>query len=83
MKKPARYNYKELDELLKNTLTPESLGDHMDEIMNDLVMYAGRDDDYPGEQLEWRFYILRSLRNIFWKLENKKSHEQRNTSRTK
>ena len=65
----SRYNYQELDELLKNALTPESLGNHLDEIMNDLVTYAVRTDAYSGEQFEWRYYILRTLRDIFWKLE--------------
>lgn len=64
----THYNYQSLDKLLTKDFDPQQLGDQMDEIMNDLVCYAKYDDDYSGDQLEWRYYILRTLRDLFWKL---------------
>ena len=69
-KTKPRYNYKALNSLLTEGIDPQSLGNQMDEIMNDLC-YAGRDDDYPGDQLECKYYLLRRLRNIFWELGKK------------
>ena len=66
--KKTRYNLKALNQLLTDDATPEELGDQMDEIMSDLVTCAGRDDDYPGHELEWKYFILRTLRNIFWEM---------------
>ena len=66
--KTTRHSFKALNELLTESAPPEEIGDQMDEIMSDLVTYAGRDDDYPGHELEWKYFILRTLRNIFWEM---------------
>lgn len=69
-----RYNFQPLNKLLTENLDPDQVGDNLDEIlpllklrqasMNDLVTYTGRDDDYPGRQLSWHYFILRTLRDF-------------------
>lgn len=71
--KPAarhRFDYRELDRLLKEDSLPEDVGNQLDEALNDLVQYAGATGychDLPN-----RYYLLRELRNIFWKLKANK-----------
>jgi len=60
-------HYKALDELLYGISSPEELGNQLDEIMSDLVSYAGKDETY-SQVLPQRHFILKELRDIFWKL---------------
>jgi len=61
------HNYEPLDELLNGVYKPEELGNQLDEIMSDLVSYAGKDETY-SQVLPQRHFILKELRDIFWKL---------------
>ena len=74
MKKPIRhrFDYTQLDHLLKESCLPEEVGNQLDEALNDLVHYSGMADDYCSE-LPDRYYLLRKLRNIFWNLSHNKS----------
>jgi hypothetical protein len=66
-----RFDYSALDRLLKESHFPEEVGNQLDETLNDLVHYSGVADDYCSE-LPNRYYLLRELRDIFWKLSEKK-----------
>ena len=57
-----------LDEFFAKGDDPKSVGNQLDEIMADLV-YLARDEDDFGRSLTYHHYILRTLRDIFWKLE--------------
>jgi len=65
--KPSRYNYRALDELLGYRYQPSEVSDQLDEIMSDLVSYAGKDETY-SQVLAERHNLLKELRDIFWKL---------------
>jgi hypothetical protein len=70
--KPAtrsRFDYSDLDRLLKEDSLPEDVGNQLDEALNDLVQHAG--ETGYSENLPNRYYLLRELRNIFWKLKVK------------
>lgn len=67
-KKPNHYNYQPLDEFFAKGDDPKAVGNQLDEIMADIV-YLARDEDDFGRALTYHHYILRSLRDIFWKLE--------------
>lgn len=60
----TRYNYQKLDQLLTEYLDPQAVGNQLDEIMNELLSCAKCDDS----SLEGRYFILRTLRDLFWKL---------------
>ena len=65
-----RFDYSDLDRLLKEGSLPQEVGDQLDEALNDLVHYAGTTgycEDLPN-----RYFLLRELRNIFWKLKASK-----------
>jgi hypothetical protein len=64
---PYRYNYQRLDSHLTKDIYPKEVGDQLDEIMGDLVSYAGKEEVY-STLLPERHNILRELRDIFWKL---------------
>jgi hypothetical protein len=64
----THYNYQRLDHYLTKDTDPTELGNELDEIMGDLVNYAGKEEAYR-ELLPSRHAILRELRDIFWKLE--------------
>lgn len=70
MEKTPRYqfNYTELEELLTTVYFPHDLGNRLDEILCDLVHYAGKEEEY-AEQLPNRYYLVKQLRDIFWSLE--------------
>jgi hypothetical protein len=68
MENATRYNYQLLDQFFIEYFDPEALGSQLDDIMNDLVCYAGCDEGYPSSQLEGRYFILRTLRDLFWEL---------------
>lgn len=59
------YNLTSIQHFLVHDIDPLELSRQLDEIMGDLVSYAACDDTYAGEVLEQRYYILRSLRNLF------------------
>ncbi|CAN5501067.1 hypothetical protein BH10BAC4_BH10BAC4_17150 [soil metagenome] len=61
---PYHYNYQALDRLLTHDYDPKELGNQLDEIMSDLVLYAGKEETYH-ERLAERHNILR---DILWKL---------------
>ena len=65
---PTRYHYQALDRLLSNDHDPQEVGNTLDEIMHELVTYANQVEDYREKQ-ESHYYMLRILRDIFWKLE--------------
>lgn len=69
---PSPYDLSPLDKLLQEDIDPVELGNQLDEIMTDLVSLVSRDDHYPFDQLEWRYHLLRTLRNFFWKIEKSK-----------
>jgi len=62
------YDYKALDRLVTDDGTPEELGDHLDDILQALAAHASQDVGYHA-RLEEHYFILRTLRDIFWKLE--------------
>ena len=62
-----QYNYERLDNYLKKHTDPQEVGNELDEIMGDLVNYAGLSDSYC-ESLPHRHSVLRELRDIFWNL---------------
>jgi hypothetical protein len=64
----THYNYQRLDNFLSKDTDPKEIGNQLDEIMGDLVNYAGKEEIYSG-LLPNRHTILRELRDIFWKLE--------------
>jgi len=71
MEKPEtnhHYDYQPLDEFFTKGDDPKSVGTQLDEIMADLVYLARNEDDF-GKSLTYHHFILRSLRDIFWKLE--------------
>jgi hypothetical protein len=61
------YDYQALDRLLTDDSDPVELGNQLDEIMEALAVHAAQDGGYHT-QLEGHYYVLRVLRNIFWKL---------------
>lgn len=61
----THYNYQALDKLLTESSNPLELGDQLDEIMNALVSQVAHDH---RENLEEHYHVLRTLRNILWKL---------------
>ena len=65
--KKARHNYQALDTLLTNIYDAQEIGNHLDEIMSDLVSYAGKEETY-SQVLPERYNVLKELRDIFWKL---------------
>jgi hypothetical protein len=65
--KPYHYNYQRLDNFLSKDTDPEEIGNELDEIMGDLVIYAGKEESY-STLLPNRHTILRELRDIFWSL---------------
>lgn len=65
----THYNYQALDKLLTDDSDPVELGNQLDETMNALVSHATH-DRYYQTKLEEHYYILRTLRDIFWKLKN-------------
>ena len=69
---PNHYNYQRLDHYLTKDTNPEEIGNQLDEIMGDLVLYAGKEEAYH-QLLTERHNILR---DIFWKLE-KQDHGNR------
>lgn len=62
------YDYRVLDRLLTDDSDPLELGDQLDEIMEALAAHATRDGGYHA-RLEEHYYVLRVMRDIFWKLE--------------
>jgi hypothetical protein len=65
--RPTLYNYQPLERLLIEFYDPKELGNQLDEIMSELVEYAGHEMSY-NQNLVQRHYLLRLLRNIFWDL---------------
>lgn len=63
----THYNYQALDKLLTDDSDPVELGNQLDETMNALVSHATHQGGYHT-RLEEHYYILRTLRDIFWKL---------------
>jgi len=61
------YNYERLDNHLTKDTDPQEVGNQLDEIMGDLVNYAGKEEIY-STLLPNRHTILRELRDIFWNL---------------
>lgn len=64
----THYDYQVLDRLVTDDGTPEELGNHLDEIMQALAAHASQDGGYHT-RLEEHYFILRTLRDIFWRLE--------------
>jgi len=64
---PTLYNYHLLDRLLIEVYDPKELGNELDEIMNELVHLSNGE-----ERLTYHHLVLRTLRDIFWKLEKLK-----------
>jgi hypothetical protein len=65
---PIHYNYQALDKHLTEDSDPVELGDQLDEIMQALASHAASDESYHIK-LEDHYHVLRTMRNIFWKLE--------------
>lgn len=63
----THYNYQILDKLLTDDSDPVELGNQLDEIMEALATHATHDGGYHIK-LEEHYYILRTLREIFWNL---------------
>jgi hypothetical protein len=61
------YNYQSLDRLLIEVYDPKELGNELDEIMSELVYLSDGEERHTYHHL-----ILRTLRDIFWKLEKLK-----------
>lgn len=64
---PYHYDYRQLDAFLSKDYDPQSVGRELDEIMADLVHLVSKDEDF-ARTLRERHYLLRELRDIFWKL---------------
>jgi hypothetical protein len=64
---PYHFNYQMLDQFLANDYDPQEVGNQLDEIMADLVDHAGKMEAYR-EVLPSRYYLMRELRDLFWKL---------------
>jgi hypothetical protein len=64
---PYHYNYQRLDNFLNKDTDPKEIGNELDEIMGDLVNYAGKEEGY-SELLPNRHNTLRELRDIFWSI---------------
>ena len=65
--KKAHHNYQALDTLLTDLYDAQEIGDHLDEIMSDLVSHAGKEETY-SQVLPVRHNLLKELRDICWKL---------------
>jgi len=65
--KKAHHNYQALEALLTDLYDAQEIGNNLDEIMSDLVSYAGKDETY-SQVLPERHMMLKELRDIFWKL---------------
>lgn len=63
----THYNYHALDKFLTDDSNFQELGNQLDDIMNGLVSHATHERYYQS-RLEGHYYILRTLRDIFWKL---------------
>jgi hypothetical protein len=62
------YDYSRLDKFLQSHYDPKTVAYELDETMSDLVDHTALDETY-GQVLPERYYILKSLRDIFCKLE--------------
>lgn len=65
--KEYRYDYRGLDGFLVLDHDPGLLGEQLDALMCDLV-YVSRDAEDFGRELSDYCYMLRRLRDLFWKM---------------
>jgi hypothetical protein len=66
--KSYHYNYILLDSFLTQDYDPQSVACQLDETMSELVEFGSTDQTYSGI-LPQRHFFLRSLRNVFLKME--------------
>lgn len=68
-KSQLRYNYQALDTLLTDYLTPETVSEHLDDLLYVLMLQAVGDDLPPSWHHLELYDTARQLRNIFHKLQ--------------